>query len=305
MKGIFKIIQIAEIKEPEKAIRLSINQEGIEELAASIEKVGLINPITVKKSGDKYEIIAGHRRYLSCKKIDKKDIPCMVYPEDYALSAEAKITENISREDLSPMETAAAIDEIIKEKKMSINQVHKFIGKSRGWVGDMLKLLEYPSDLQVQLHYKALNVAQARELSEILNEQTRIEYTTEAIKIGASARVCKQWADMWKNAQGIEVTPIDEIANITPEPTIDYTKMSCVMCNQSVDYRKIRSIYVCPNCLVALLEVKENLKNGNLHRDGDDTNGDDRKLGSDGKKDIEAGGENLLNDRDFKKQEVL
>lgn len=305
MKGIFKIIQTAEIKEPDKALRLSINQEGIEELGESIEKVGLINPITVKKADGKYEVIAGHRRFLACKKIDKKDIPCMVYPESYEFSAEAKITENVVREDLSPMEIAAAIDELMKEKKMSINQVHKFVGKSRGWVGEMLKLLEYPPDLQARLHHGNLNVAQARELTEILNEQTRIEYTAEAIKIGASARVCKQWADMWKNAQGIEVTPIDEIANITPEPTIDYTKMSCAMCNQSIDYRKIRSIYVCPNCLVALLEVKENLKNGNLHRNGDDPNGDDRKLGSDGKKDIEAGRENLLNDRDFKKQETL
>jgi ParB family chromosome partitioning protein len=128
--------------------RIEYNKEKIEELAKSIKENGLIQPITVKKNDNKYQIIAGHRRYLAFKKLNKESIPAIVRNEQ-SNEEIITLTENLIRENLNPIEIAISMENIL-EKKIAKNQseLAKILGINESTVSRYLKLLKLPEKIK-------------------------------------------------------------------------------------------------------------------------------------------------------------
>ena len=130
--------------------RKTFEEENLQDLTNSIKERGVIQPIIVRKSNSdksKYEIIAGERRWLAARKAGLHDIPVVVTDADDLRSLEFAIVENVQRHDLNPLEEAQGYKKLIDEFSYDQDKVSKFIGKSRSYITNSLRMLNLPADV--------------------------------------------------------------------------------------------------------------------------------------------------------------
>lgn len=121
--------------------RQEFHQEALSDLANSIKVHGLIQPIIVRKLKDKYEIIAGERRFRASRAAGLKEIPCIIKDVDTEISAKFALIENIQREDLNPIEEALAYRNLMKNYNITQEELAKEVGKSRSYIANTVRLL--------------------------------------------------------------------------------------------------------------------------------------------------------------------
>ena len=155
-------IEIGLIKVGRHQPRKSFNQERIGELAESIRKNGLIQPVVVMRKGEKYELIVGERRLRAAKIAGLREIPAYVkdYSENKAL--EIALIENIQREDLNPIEEATAYKMILDRERITQEELSDRIGKSRSYIANMIRLLDLPDRVQGHVSRGTISVGQAK-----------------------------------------------------------------------------------------------------------------------------------------------
>ncbi len=143
-------ISISSIVKNKYQPRKVFNKESLEELTNSIKERGVIQPIIVRKSedsSDKYEIIAGERRWLAAQNAGLHEIPAVIIEADNLKSLEFAIVENVQRKDLNPIEEADGYQRLMNEFGYDQEKVAKFIGKSRAHVSNSLRLLTLPKEV--------------------------------------------------------------------------------------------------------------------------------------------------------------
>jgi ParB family chromosome partitioning protein len=152
--------------------RQIFNEEKLEELANSIKKNGVIQPIAVrpdKSSEGKYQIVAGERRWLAAQKAGLHEIPIVILDLDDNESLEVAIVENIQRDDLNPIEEAKAYERLNKEFNYDHEKIARFMSKSRSHVSNTLRLLTLPSDVRAMIEEGLITAGQARPLVGVVN----------------------------------------------------------------------------------------------------------------------------------------
>lgn len=142
--------------------RMSFDTEALEELAASIRNFGLIQPVTVRKNGDKYQIISGERRFRACRMTGMEMIPAYIRSATEQGMLEMAIVENIQREDLDPIEVALSYQRLIDECKLTQEQMAGRVGKKRASVTNFLRLLKLPAKIQHDLKVGLISVGHAK-----------------------------------------------------------------------------------------------------------------------------------------------
>lgn len=200
--------------------RNSIDKDAVQELAENIKKVGLINPIMVKQNKDKFEIVAGHRRYLALKLLGAVSVQCNIVTGTVAETEFIKLSENLMREDLNDVEEAQMLMRLKKLSKGTEASVAKIIGKSEGYVRQKLNILKYPERLYQALADQKITFSVARELIRVKNESLMHEYLRHAVEGGATPALVKMWVDdiiqTEKREQEIARGHINETSNIQP-----------------------------------------------------------------------------------------
>ena len=144
--------------------RINFKEEAIRELALSIQENGLIQPISVRQSGDKFEIIAGERRYRAMSLLQSPTIPCFVLEVEDSQMAEMALVENIQREDLSAIEEAKAFVIMIETHALTQDKIAAKIGKSQSSVANKIRLLQLPQEIQLAVSDKQITERHARAL---------------------------------------------------------------------------------------------------------------------------------------------
>ena len=145
--------------------RKNFDEENLDELTKSIKERGVIQPIIVRKSkseSSKFEIIAGERRWLAARKAGLHDIPVVVTEADDLKSLEFAIVENVQRHDLNPLEEAQGYQRLINEFSYDQEKVSKFIGKSRSYITNSLRLLSLPQEVLELIENKKLSSGHAK-----------------------------------------------------------------------------------------------------------------------------------------------
>jgi ParB family chromosome partitioning protein len=165
-EGELRSLAVSAIQPGKFQPRQAFDPEKIDELAASIKSQGLIQPIVVRAIGrDRYELIAGERRWRAAQKAGLDEIPALVkVVPDQAVVAMALI-ENIQREDLSPLEEAQALARLIDEFGLTHQQTADAIGRSRAAVSNLLRLLDLPDAIKRLLGDRKLDMGHARALA--------------------------------------------------------------------------------------------------------------------------------------------
>ena len=145
--------------------RKNFDEENLDDLANSIRERGVIQPIIVRKSDkevSKFEIIAGERRWLAARKAGLHDIPVVVTEADDLKSLEFAIVENVQRHDLNPLEEAQGYKRLIDEFSYDQEKVSKFIGKSRSYITNSLRLLNLPEEVLKFIESKKITAGHAK-----------------------------------------------------------------------------------------------------------------------------------------------
>ena len=147
--------------------RKNFNKESLDELTNSIKEQGVIQPIVVRPSKSpegKYEIIAGERRWLASQNAGLHDVPVVVLDVDDVKSLEFAIVENVQRQDLNPIEEAIGYQSLIDEFNYNQDKLSKFIGKSRSYIANSLRLLSLPNEILLMVEEGKLSAGHARSL---------------------------------------------------------------------------------------------------------------------------------------------
>ena len=182
------MISISDLSRNPYQPRQNFREEKLEELANSIRKNGIIQPIAVrlnKNETGKYEIVAGERRWLAAQKAGLHEIPVTILDLSDAESLEVAIVENIQRDDLNPIEEAKGYKRLNEEFKYDHESISKLMSKSRSHISNTLRLLTLPSDVISMLEEGTLTSGQARPLIGISNASNIAE---EIVSKNYSAR---------------------------------------------------------------------------------------------------------------------
>ena len=178
--------------------RKNFDEENLEDLTNSIKERGVIQPIIVRKSNkdnSKYEIIAGERRWLAARKAGLHNIPVVITDADDLKSLEFAIVENVQRHDLNPLEEAQGYKRLIDEFSYDQEKVSKFIGKSRSYITNTLRLLNLPNEVLKLVEEKKISAGHAKILVGLENA---LFITTKIIEKKLSVRQTENFVRIFK-----------------------------------------------------------------------------------------------------------
>ena len=182
------IMKISSVEPNRDQPRKHFSEEGIEELASSIEQYGIIQPLLVQKREDYYEIIAGERRWRAAMKAGLKEVPVIVKDYSNREAVEISLIENIQREDLNPIEEALAYDRLIQEFELTQEQVAGRVSKSRSAVTNSLRLLKLADDVRQMVIAGDISEGHARTLLGLPNEEMQRLLAERIVKEKLSVR---------------------------------------------------------------------------------------------------------------------
>ncbi len=168
--------------------RRFFDDESLKDLAESIKKHGLVQPVIVRKNETGYELIAGERRLRATKLAGIGEIPAIVQDYTDTEAAEIALIENLQRENLNPLEEASAYRKLIDEFGMTQEKMADSIGKSRSYIANILRLLSLPEEIQTFLSEKKLTVGQIRPLLALSSEAEQIRLARYIAENELSAR---------------------------------------------------------------------------------------------------------------------
>ena len=144
--------------------REHFDEETLASLADSIREVGVLQPVLVRETADGYEIIAGERRWRAARRVGLQTVPAIVRGADDISSLQQALIENVQREQLRPLEEAAAYQQLIEDFSLTHDEVARRVGKSRATISNTLRLLQLPPTVQRLLQQGSLRMGHARAL---------------------------------------------------------------------------------------------------------------------------------------------
>jgi ParB family chromosome partitioning protein len=188
--------------------RIDMRQDTLQELAHSIKAQGVVQPIVarpLRKAGStqKYEIVAGERRWRAAQMAGLSEIPAVIreVPEDAAIAM--ALIENIQREDLNPLEEARALDRLIREFNITHQEAADAIGRSRAAVSNLLRLLDLSDKVRPMLESRQLEMGHARALLSITNKTQQFDVARQVVKSGLSVRETEKLVRRVLSEQGV------------------------------------------------------------------------------------------------------
>lgn len=192
-------VDLDKLKAREDQPRKNFDDDSLEELANSIKADGVIQPIVVRKVGDKYEIIAGERRFRASKLAGLEKVPVVVKNVTDRKARELALVENIQREDLNPIEEAISLKTLMEEYKLTQQELSDIIGKSRSYIANNLRLLNLSDYIKEYLIRGELSPSQGRTLLSLETEEERKKYLDKLLIKEVNIRDVEKKAKQSKN----------------------------------------------------------------------------------------------------------
>lgn len=168
--------------------RKEFDKSSLKELAESIKVHGVIQPILVRKKEDKYEIIAGERRFRASRLVGLKEIPAIIMDADKEDAAKLALIENIQREDLNPIEEAMAYKHLLEEFRLTQEEVAKTIGKSRSYIANSLRLLNLEEKVIEYLYNGDLTTGHGKVLLAVKDKKQQLSLAEKIVTEGLNVR---------------------------------------------------------------------------------------------------------------------
>ena len=181
--------------------RTTFDEAALDELAVSIRELGIIQPLSLRKTGpDAYQIIAGERRYRAAIKAGLTSVPAYIRTANDSELTEMALIENIQREDLNAIEIALTFKKLIDQYRLTQERLSERIGKKRATIANFLRLLKLPAEVQLGLRDKRVDMGHARALLSIEKPALQLKLYNEILRQGLSVRKVEELAKAYREA---------------------------------------------------------------------------------------------------------
>ncbi len=179
--------------------RKEFAKEALEELAGSIRKQGILQPLVVRPHDDHYEIIAGERRWRAANLLKLETVPVVIRDVDDATTLELALVENLQREDLNPIESALGYEQLLDRFDLTQEEVAARVGKSRASVANALRLLKLVPEVRAHVRDGRLSVGHAKVILALQSDEEQKLAADKAIREGLSVRQIEELVDAMRN----------------------------------------------------------------------------------------------------------
>ncbi len=193
------VLPLDDIRPNKGQPRKNFDEQALEELADSIKQNGVLQPILVRKKGQKYEIVAGERRYQASKKAGMTDIPVVVKDISDEDVFKLALIENLQRSDLDPIEEAQGFKTLIDKSGMTQAQLGQALSKSRPAIANALRLLDLPKEVQQMMSERKLTAGHARAILAVPSEEGRIKLAQKVVDDGLTVRQTETLAPLFSD----------------------------------------------------------------------------------------------------------
>ena len=210
-KGMVGEVLLAQVHPNPNQPRTNFKPEEIEELANSIKRHGLLQPILVRKTGDGYEIIAGERRWQACRSLGMETIPVRFWLADDTEALEAALVENIQRSDLNPIEEAYGYKRLMERKGMTQSEVAQTVSKGRSTIANALRLLDLPEEAQQLLFEEKITAGHARAILSVPTLEGKKSLTNKLMEEKLSVRETEAIARLLAGREKAASTPSSRV----------------------------------------------------------------------------------------------
>ncbi len=197
-------IPLNEIEANPNQPRREFDEGSLQELSNSIREIGIVQPITVRQTGERrYQIVAGERRWRASQMAGLATIPAYIRTINDENVMEMALVENIQREDLNAIDIALAYAHLLDQEGMTQEKVADRVGKSRVAVANYLRLLKLPAQVQMALQKKTIDMGHARALLSLESPSQQLEVFEEIQRVGASVRQVEEMVKKLKNGEDV------------------------------------------------------------------------------------------------------
>lgn len=241
-------LNLSEILVGEHDVRSVEEDPELVDLANSIAQVGLINPLTVELREGRYHLAAGHRRYAACVIARVVRVKVEVRHGGVAEAKEISFAENFHRKDITVLEEAIAIRDVLESGSMTVDGVARVFHRSVDWVKQQLGILGWPDDVLAVLRSRGLSVSALSNLAKVEDDANRRFLLDAAVANGASEATTAIWLQGWRANR-----PVEALSQETASPAgggheVRVPMSLCMACRREVRPDGLVMVYVCLEC---------------------------------------------------------
>jgi len=262
-------ISIEQIEANPNQPRREFNDEALQDLANSIKEIGIVQPITLRQIAEnRFQIIAGERRWRASQIIGLKSIPAYIRTIKDENVMELALVENIQREDLNAIEIALAYEQLLSGEGMTQEKVSERVGKSRTAITNYLRLLKLPAQVQMALQKKEIDMGHARALLSLNSPSQQIKLFHEIQKNAFSVRKVEELCQQLNNGEDIQTakkkivakSKLPEEFNLLRKRLSDFFNTKVQMTYGAKGKGKISIPFASEEELLHIMEVMDGLK---------------------------------------------
>ena len=235
--------------------RFTYEDEEQAELTASIRKEGILIPLLVRPTGERYLVIDGHRRRVAATALGLPTVPCQLQPGDSATARRAALIGNFLRKDPTPIELAVAIAKAVEQGLQSEQEIAHALGRSVDWVKRQVALLQWPDDVLQAIHRGQLSIAAASNLAEVDDDQYRAFLLEHAIHGGATARTTAAWLQQYEASRPMQVAVTAPPLDGRPAPAAQIPTTPCLCCGVPHRTDELSHVPLCAACITAVRQL--------------------------------------------------
>ena len=249
-------IPVENIKVGKNALRMEFEEGTLDSISASIRRIGILVPLVVSKRDNGFCLIAGHRRLAAAIRVGMGTVPCIVRMGSEADAKEVSFAENLFRQDLTPIEVAGGIKDILEQKTMTKDELAAVMHRSKHWVISMVNMLAWPDDVLEAIHAGWLSISAGSNIALIGEDTYRAFLLKNAYENGVSARTTAAWLQAWRS-----MTPPEEAVEREPGPAERASvpavpQAPCYICGEPHRTDGLAYIAVCLGCVGAIRGVR-------------------------------------------------
>jgi ParB family chromosome partitioning protein len=244
-----EVVKLDQIDRPSKIAREAIDPEKIRELAESIREVGLLEPVLLRPSNGRFEMVAGDRRYLAHKLLGLKEIKAIVKKLDDRETVIIRGIENLQRENLTPSEEGAFYVALKEEGGLTQKEICRRTGKTEKTVSRLIWFSKFPEDVRHAVDSKQVSLNVLEVLAEVEDADMFKYFFDMAAGSGISPTVARLWVDdYFKTKTGTYYSEGGGGPAGSSPTEVKPVFLTCEVCFNPCDISKIRSLMVCPEC---------------------------------------------------------
>lgn len=252
----FAYVPLDRIDEPQLPSRSQMDEQRMEELAENIRALGVLQPLILARVADRYEVIAGHRRWHASRRAGLVEVPALIFPDKSAADEAAKFAENHFREDLNAADEAIYFAELLElHCGGDTNRLAELVHKKRDYVEGRLLLFSGDTVVFTALSEGKIKIGIAHELNKCSEELMRRYFLDCAIRGGATIATVTGWVQQWRaglGPGGESGTPSAPASD--PSPVAQTNYFTCYVCGGTEDVHLMQPVNVHVHCKKAILD---------------------------------------------------